>query len=306
MNPLLTALLFAPLVTLHAAESLAALHAAELKLAAVFTDHAVLQREAAVPVWGWADAGAEVKVDFAGQTKTAKADATGKWMVKLDPLKTSAEPQKFTVTAGKSSVVLNDILVGEVWLGSGQSNMAGPVRTYKVNDEGLRQTLAAAPYPRIRLITQGGKGWQLATAANVDAFSAILFAFGSRLQSSLRFPWEASAEKAKQTDARAGREPTPPKQAGECIGEIGHLYTAHVQTYVPYAIRGVLWDQGEGGTGITGVDQHHVMGAHPRLAQGLGTGLSFPLHAEAQRRRHRVGSRESNHEKRQPLQRTTC
>ena len=63
----------------------------------------------------------------------------------------------------------------------GQSNMAGSVRTFRGKDEGLQKALAAAPYPRIRLIKQGGAGWQLATTANVDGFSANLFAFGSRL-----------------------------------------------------------------------------------------------------------------------------
>jgi sialate O-acetylesterase len=299
-----------------------------VKLPPVISDHMVLQRDIAAPIWGTASPQEEVSVSIAGQTKTTKAGANGKWQVKLDPLKV-AEGLTLTVK-GTNTIEVKDVLVGEVWLGSGQSNMAGAVRTFKVNDEGLRQTLAAAPYPRVRLITQGGKGWQLATAANVDAFSAILFAFGSRLQKQLDVPvglmvgavggtpsgfwltedmyhgddacmaqvkkfaatydfaaamkgyerymvaWKASAEKAKQTGARAGREPTPPKQAGECIGEIGHLYTAHVQPYVPYAIRGVLWDQGEGGTGITGVDQHHVMGA---LIQGWrkAWGQDFPF-----------------------------
>ncbi|MCY2996334.1 MAG: hypothetical protein NTY19_52085 [Planctomycetota bacterium] len=86
--PLLTALLLAPL---------AALDAAELKLAAVFSDHMVLQRDKLVPVWGWANAGEKVTVEFAGQNKTAQADATGKWLVKLDPLKASAEPRRLRV-----------------------------------------------------------------------------------------------------------------------------------------------------------------------------------------------------------------
>jgi sialate O-acetylesterase len=73
--------------------------------------------------------------------------------------------------------------------------------------------------------------------------------------------WQQAAEKAKATGARVGRKPAPPGEPGDCVGKIGHLYTAHVQPYVPYAIRGVLWDQGEGGTGLTGVDQFHAMGA---------------------------------------------
>jgi len=175
--------------------SAAALHATELKLAAVFTDHAVLQREAAVPVWGWADAGAEVKVEFAGQTKTAKADATGKWMVKLDPLKTSAEPQKLTVTAGKSSVVFNDILVGEVWLGSGQSNMA--LQVGKAKD--FEQEKAAANLPLVRMFLKesptadaaqaDGKGsWKVCAPGTVGEFSATLFFFGREIHKTIGVP----------------------------------------------------------------------------------------------------------------------
>jgi sialate O-acetylesterase len=290
-----------------------AISQAAVKLPPVISDHMVLQRDVAAPIWGTASPGEEVSVSIAGQTKTATAGADGKWQVRLDPLQV-AEGLTLTVK-GANTIEVKDVLVGEVWLGSGQSNMAGSVRGYKVNDEGLQKTLAAAPYPRIRLIRQGGAGWLEASAANVDGFSAILFAFGSRLQTDLDVPigmmlgavggtpsgywltedmyrsdaacqtqvkefaktydfaaamkaherymtaWKASAEKAKQSGGRVGREPAMPRQPGECMGVIGHLYTAHVQPYVPYAIRGVLWDQGEGGTGITGVDQYHLMGA---------------------------------------------
>ena len=175
--------------------SAAALQATELKFAAVFTDHAVLQREAAVPVWGWADAGVEVKVEFAGQTKTAKADASGKWMVKLDPLKTSAEPQKLTVTTGKSSVVLNDILVGEVWLGSGQSNMALQVSGAK----DFEQEKTAANLPLVRVFKEestaadsaqaDGKGsWKVCAPGTVGEFSATLFFFGREIHKMLGVP----------------------------------------------------------------------------------------------------------------------
>lgn len=285
---------------------------AAVTLPKVISDHMVLQREMAAPIWGTAAAGEEVSVSIAGQTKKATAGADGKWMVRLEPLQV-AEGLTLTVQ-GSNKIEVKDVMVGEVWLGSGQSNMAGPVRTFKGNDPDLQKTLAAAPYPKIRLL-RSAKGWEEATPATVDAFSAILFAFGSRLQAELKVPvglivgavggtpsgywlteemyradeacqaqvkefaktydfaaamkgyerymtaWKATVEKAKQGGKPAGREPAVPKQPGECAGEFGHLYKAHVQSYVPYAIRGVLWDQGEGGTGITGVDQFHAMGA---------------------------------------------
>ncbi|MBK8091086.1 MAG: hypothetical protein IPK32_03565 [Verrucomicrobiaceae bacterium] len=306
---------FLPLAVLCLA--LTSITHAAVKLPPVISDHMVLQRDVAAPIWGTAAPGEEISVSIAEQTKKTTAGADGKWQLKLDPLEV-AEGLTLTVK-GTNTIEVKDVLVGEVWLGSGQSNMAGTVRGYKINDEGLQKTLAAAPYPRIRLIRQGGAGWTEATAANVDGFSAILFAFGSRLHTDLDVPvglmlgavggtpsgywlteemyrgdvacqaqvkefaktydfpaamkayerymtaWKANAEKAKHSGARVGREPAVPRQPGECMGVIGHLYAAHIQPYVPYAIRGVLWDQGEGGTGITGVDQFHLMGA---LIQG--------------------------------------
>ncbi|MCX6895174.1 MAG: sialate O-acetylesterase [Verrucomicrobia bacterium] len=187
-----TALLLAALLA-----SAAALHATELKFAAVFTDHAVLQRDVAVPVWGWADAGAEVKVEFAGQTKTAAADASGKWAVKLDPLKVSAEPQtlKVTATASKATVELKDILVGEVWLGSGQSNMALLVLAAK----NFEQEKAAANLPLVRMFKEestaatapqtDGKGeWKVCSPETVGGFSATLFFFGREIHKTLGVP----------------------------------------------------------------------------------------------------------------------
>ena len=100
---------------------------AALELGSPFGDHAILQREMPVPVWGWADTGTKVVVQFAGQTKTATTGADGKWMLKLDALKTNAEPATMTISAkDAASVTLENILVGEVWMASGQSNMQWP------------------------------------------------------------------------------------------------------------------------------------------------------------------------------------
>ncbi|MEI6646059.1 MAG: hypothetical protein WCP12_08475 [bacterium] len=286
---------------------------ADVKLPPVISDHMVLQRDVVVPIWGSAAPSEKVTVSIAGQTKIATADATGNWKLNLDPLK-AAEGLTLTVK-GQNTLNVADVLVGDVWLGAGQSNMAGAVRNFSVNDERLRKILAAAPYPHIRLIKSGGAGWQTATAANVTGFSGLLFAFGARLQPEIDVPvglmvgavggtpsgywlteemyrgdaacqeqvkefaatydlaaalkgyerymaaWKKNEEKAKQEGGKVGRMPTKPTQAGESSIQIGSLYEANIHPYVPYAIRGVLWDQGEGGTAITGVDQFHVMGA---------------------------------------------
>ena len=95
---------------------------ADVTLPKVIDSKMVLQRDKEVPIWGWADQGEEVTVQFAGQIKKAMPDASGKWMVKLDPLAASAESRSMTIK-GKNEIKLEDVLVGEVWLASGQSNM---------------------------------------------------------------------------------------------------------------------------------------------------------------------------------------
>jgi len=123
------------------------LFAAGFRLAAPISDHMVLQREKPVAVWGWADAGESVTVAFAGQSKSATANADGKWILKLDALKASAEPRTLVVS-GKDGhkVEVKDVLVGEVWLGSGQSNMAMTVQ----RSNNFDAEKAVAQYPLIR------------------------------------------------------------------------------------------------------------------------------------------------------------
>jgi len=100
--------------------------AQQLRPARIFNDHMVLQREKAVPIWGMSSPREEITVAFAGQKKTTQAGEDGKWMVKLGPLEASAKGRNMTIS-GKSEVIISDILVGEVWICSGQSNMQFPV-----------------------------------------------------------------------------------------------------------------------------------------------------------------------------------
>src|SRR6185312_14093802 len=131
---------------------------AEVKLASPFTSHMVLQCGMKVPVWGTAERGEAVTVEFAGQKKSVTADADGHWRVELEPMKASADSRTFRVTGTKTaaSVELDDVLVGEVWLASGQSNMdfsmSKEVKSFAgvANEE---QEIAAANYPLIRMFT---------------------------------------------------------------------------------------------------------------------------------------------------------
>ncbi|CAN5140677.1 sialate O-acetylesterase [soil metagenome] len=284
---------------------------AEVKLPNVLSDHMVLQRGAPVPIWGTAAPGEQVTVKIRDQTKTATADTDGKWAVKLDILKAGG-PDVLTVT-GKNSLELKDVLVGDVWVGSGQSNMAGTVGGYAKGDPVLAK-LAAASYPQLRFSKSGGKWNESNDKSNLGA-SAILFAFGVRLQQELNVPvglmvgavggtpsgywlsdaafrsddgvkavvkaalpqydpaaakanhekqlakWEVDTAAAKKDNKPLPRKPAAPTPPGESNGKIGNLYETHIRPMQPFAIRGVLWDQGESGTAVNGVDQFALMGA---------------------------------------------
>jgi sialate O-acetylesterase len=164
---------------------------AEPSLPAVFTDHMVLQREMAVPVWGKAPAGEEVVVEFAGQKKTAVADASGRWKLKLDPMAASAEPRVLKV----GSLSISDVLVGEVWLCSGQSNMGMSVG----ESADAEKEVAAANHPKVRLFTVASNpvlrpvadvrgAWSVCSAQTVRSFSAAAYYFGRKLHEELKVP----------------------------------------------------------------------------------------------------------------------
>ena len=288
---------------------------AAFKLAPAFGDHMVLQRGMTVPVWGQAAAGEQVTVVFRKQSKSTKADANGRWRVELDALK-GGGPDELKITASKT-IVLKDVLVGEVWVGSGQSNMAGNVGGYAKRDTNLNKLLESAPYEDIRLKKNPG-AWSPATDKSVAGHSALLFAFGHRLHKELNVPvglivgavggtpsgmWtprtyfendesckkviaeyaakrDMKAENAryerslikwaktveafkKQGKKKLPRKPQPPKAPGESSrgGKIGGLYERYIQSVAGFAVRGVLWDQGESGTGIVGLDQYTMMGS---------------------------------------------
>jgi len=278
--------------------------------APVFADHMVLQRDMAVPVWGTADPGEEVSVKFRDQSKSTTADAQGKWMVKLDALQAGG-PDDLHIGSKK----ITDVLVGEVWIGSGQSNMAMGTAGAIKNDPVLAQ-LAAQSYPTIRIGGAGGK-WRVANSANGSiAAPALPLAFAIRLQEALKVPvgmlvgcvpgssttyWLApehlEADPACQTaieryakevlpglkeryaqtlatwekSAKASdpaSKPAAPAEAGApglAHHVTGKFFDQHIRPAIPYAIRGVLWDQGENTSSIKGPDQTEIMHA---LIQG--------------------------------------
>ena len=172
---------------------------AAVTLPAIFSDQMVLQRDARVPVWGTADAGTVVTVEFAGQKKTATAAPDGRWRLDLDPLAASATPRDLLISTNRSSPPenrkLTAVLVGEVWLGSGQSNMAMTVN----RSANFETEKTAATFPLIRHYKEDspnsespqsvGKGrWVECTPDTVGAFSAALYFFGRELHQKLGVP----------------------------------------------------------------------------------------------------------------------
>src|SRR5215813_5536467 len=124
------------------ATGLAPASRADVKLPTVLGSHMVLQRDKPLPIWGTADPGEEVTVEFAGQTKSTKADDQGKWKVDLEPVKADGKAHELTVK-GKNTIKLEDVLIGEVWVGSGQSNM----EWWLASTQKAKEAIAAAKHP---------------------------------------------------------------------------------------------------------------------------------------------------------------
>lgn len=168
---------------------------AQLKFAKVFTDHAVLQRQKTIPVWGWAAANQNVTCSLGVNSLTAKADENGKWMVSF-PAMEAGGPHILTIKDGTSNITLTDILIGDVWLLSGQSNMEWQVRSAK----NFQAEKKDANYPNIRHffvehqvtmspekdLTKGD--WKVASEETVGDFSAVGFFFAREIFQKTKVP----------------------------------------------------------------------------------------------------------------------
>jgi sialate O-acetylesterase len=167
---------------------------AGLKMPAVFGDHMVVQRDVPVPVWGWGDADAGVTVEWRDVVYTTIVDKSGRWTLSLPP-SSAGGPVDLSVTSGAQTIRIKDVMVGEVWLCSGQSNMEWPVH-WSGNYDAER---AAADRPTIRMITiphamatrpqsDVVAEWKVCTTETVGTFSATAYFFGRELQSKLNVP----------------------------------------------------------------------------------------------------------------------
>jgi sialate O-acetylesterase len=196
----------------------------------------VLQRGMKVPVWGTADAGEKVTVKVGAQSQSATAGADGRWRVTLDPLEGSKQPVEVTIVE-KNTLTFKDVLIGEVWVCSGQSNMGFSLK----NATGAKEVIAAADRPTLRMFMVGraikdtpqddlSEGeWVVCTPQSVPGFSAVAYFFLTELQ--------------KKVDAPMGL--IQPSWGGTPDASASRMFNAMIAPLAPFAIKGAIWYQGE-------------------------------------------------------------
>src|SRR5437867_1524294 len=251
---------------------------ADVRLPGFFSDYMVLQQGTSVQVWGWADDGEEVKVAFRGRNSKATAK-NGKWSVKLSRLKPGGPDT--LVVQGKNKIELRDVLVGEVWVCSGQSNMEWPLN--KSCDSAAEIAGSANPQLRLCLVPKtkadaprddAPAPWKECQPETVGGFSAVAYYFGRDLQKALKVPvglidtcwggspaevWmseaalssnheykrdilDAYADSVHKSEPANAKKQRPPWKPAE-------LYNGMIAPLIPYAIKGAIWYQGESNAG---------------------------------------------------------
>lgn len=217
---------------------------ADVRLPSVLNSHMVLQRDIPIPVWGRADAGEKVTVSIGNASVKATADADGKWKVSLPAMKADGKAHILTV-AGKNTVTLDDILIGEVWVGSGQSNMEWQLRSTM----GATDAIAAAKHPNIRLFhvkkvqkpapaddVEVTAHWTACTPESVPAFSGVLYYFGRKLHEEIDVP-------VGLINSSWGGSPIEPWTVTD--ESSGGMYNGMIAPLMPFGVRGAIWYQGE-------------------------------------------------------------
>ena len=243
---------------------------ADIKLPAIISSNMVMQRDTEVIIWGWSHASENlsIKASWLENSYDIKADNSGKWRIKLRTTK-SLQPQTISISCNHKSVELDNILFGEVWLCSGQSNMEQPVKGYYAQPTfGANVAIAYSKNSNLRLFTvdkhnstspledvKKYSAWQEASPANVGDFSAVAYFFGQQLQQILGCPvglintsWGASSIEAWTSEEVLGNlQEVTLKIADEGKPQQIHssLFNAMVNPLIPFAIKGVLWYQGE-------------------------------------------------------------
>jgi sialate O-acetylesterase len=274
---------------------------ATVRLPALVGDHMVLQRNTKVPIWGWAAPGEQVTIVFQGKTYTAMPDADARWQVLL-PTADAGGPFQMTIK-GQNELIIQDILLGDVWLASGQSNMELPLRDKNAPSPNAyplplnaAQELAAANYPSIRQFTvkkvvayqpqmeNAGYDWKVCTPGTASSFSAVGYFFARDLFKRYHVPigliscpwggtpaeaWVSAPALKKLTDFQATVAEIEQRtgQSDAVLKEPQNLpsvlYNGMVAPLLPYAVKGVIWYQGE--SNVSRADQYRTL--FPALIQ---------------------------------------
>ncbi len=258
----LATILFAWGSALLAADAVAAV-TLEAQCPPVFDNHAVFQQGIPIPVWGRSLPGAKVAVSFGKQTKTTVAGKDGRWRAALDPMPADTLVALDKAPKGRSLVIVTeldgktanksftDILIGEVWLCSGQSNMAGAVKHNRANQD-ANDDLMKSNLPAIRHTRANGE-WILATAPSVAHFTRVGFCFARKVQREIKAPVgliNASTGGSRiESWMRVPPAKLPEDGAARKKVSYGGRYREHIAPLVGYGMRGVLWYQGEANAG---------------------------------------------------------
>jgi sialate O-acetylesterase len=263
-----------PRAFILAAISIASPHpaSADVKLPAIISDHMVLQKAGKVPIWGKADPGEEVTVTIDGKTVKATAGADGRWMVSLNLENSAPGPFEMTVE-GKNKLTLSDVVVGEVWLASGQSNMAFLLE----KQTGSAEEIAGSANPALRQFQvtraeppqpadEGGGKWTVASPEASGRFSAVGYFFQKQINKELGVPvgvistgvggsaceaWISPQSIETDPHLKQAREAslqarlTATKAIFRSRTEPSCLFNGMIHPLLSYAISGVIWYQGE-------------------------------------------------------------
>lgn len=246
---------------------------AAVKLPNVLTSNMVLQRGQAVSIWGTALPSEPVTVFFGTQVKQAFANEEGRWMVRLEPMSASFEPRTLRISASGKDTLLENILVGDVWLCGGQSNMEYPMRIAlkKYAQPARGENTAEKEWisggnTNIRLMLVEKKrslpdcttkGWQECTDSSLSVFSAVGYYFGKNLQEALKVPiglissnwggtriepWTPASSYAQSLLFSAETKAQPIRIDNS---EVGGLYNSMIAPLAPFGLKGFIWYQGE-------------------------------------------------------------
>jgi sialate O-acetylesterase len=263
------ALLSALLLTASAAR-------AQVQLPAVIADNMVLQRGMRVPVWGKAAPGERIEVEVAGKSASVRCGADGRWMVRVGPLQAGG-PWDMTISAPSGTTKVRSVLVGDVWVASGQSNMEWPMALVR----NAAEELAQAQYPSIRLfnvekaVAERPAGdcrarWTPCSPETVPGFSAVAYMFGRELHRMLKVPiglietnWGGTPAESWTSLPWLQADPdlSPMLSRIPATGADGKaekawdawtptgLYNGMIAPLLPFGIRGAIWYQGESNAG---------------------------------------------------------